>query len=41
MRLGKELKIEVLVVTELHEDLRCNPARYAHFSLFGGHVSKR
>ena len=31
MRLGKELKIEVFVVTELHEDLRCNPARYAHF----------
>lgn len=25
----------------LLEDLRCNPTKYVHFSLFGGHVSKR
>lgn len=25
----------------LLEDLRCNPTRYVHFSLFGGHADKR
>lgn len=41
MRLGKELKIEVFAVVELLENLRCKSTRCAHFSLFGGHVSKR